>query len=236
VSDAAILPFIADEELFRHAEKLVKAAKNGEEKVNKNPYKNVIDPFSALVDAARQNISLETWMQQEKSRQIQKSFQNAVGDFHQVIIGSMPGWQDAGNGGSYDVINQDKKIIAEIKNKHNTMNSTSQLGTYDKLANWLDYGRDGYTAYLVEIVPETPVPYTTPFVPSERKVKRQTRENLLRIDGRSFYALASGHESALDILYGVLPMVLAKILAIEENTLKSTAEFRKLFDKAYLIK
>ncbi len=181
-------------------------------------------------------MSLEAWMEQEKSRQIQKSFQNAVGDFHQAVVGSMSGWQDSGPGGSYDVINEGQKIIAEIKNKYNTMNSTSQLGTYDKLASWLDYGKAGYTAYVVDIVPETPKPYTLPFTPSERKVKRQTRANLLRIDGRSFYALASGHKNALEMLYASLPLALGKILGIDDKTLKGTAEFRHLFEKAYLKK
>lgn len=231
-----ILPFISDNDLFKHAEKLVEAAKKGEVKVNKNPYKNVIDPFSALIDAARQKMSLEVWLEQEKSRQVQKSFQNAVGDFHQEVIGSLPGWSNAGAGGSFDVINEQLKIIAEVKNKYNTMNSTSQLGTYDKLANWLDYGKEGFSAYVVEVVPKTPVAYSLPFTPSERKVKRQTRKNLLRIDGRSFYALATGNKKALDMIYDALPQVIGKILGVSEQVLKGTSEFHILFEKAYIKK
>lgn len=234
MASAAILPFIADKDLFAHAEKLVRAAKNGENKVNKNPYTIVIDPFSALIDAARQKMSLEIWIEQEKSRQIQKSFQNAVGDFHRDIIGSMQDWENAGSGGSFDVINEKQKIIAEIKNKHNTMNSTSQLGTYDKMANWLDYGKSGYTAYVVDVVPKKPSSYSLPFIPSERKVKRQTRSNLLRIDGRSFYALAARNKNSLELLYSALPQVLSKILGVSEKTLKGTSEFRLLFEKAYI--
>lgn len=232
----ALLPYISDQDLMLHVNKLVQAAKSAESKVDKNPYKNIIDPFSALVDAARQGIGLDVWMEQEKSRQIQKAFQNAVGEFHQSIIGSMPGWRNAGPGGSYDVINEETKIIAEIKNKHNTMNSTSQPGTYDKLAGWLDFGKSGYTAYVVEIVPKTPKPYSVPFTPSERKIKRQTRDNLLRIDGRSFYAQASGYENAIEMLYKVLPTILTKSLNVSENSLKGTAEFDMLFQKAYINK
>jgi len=230
----AILNFISDEQLIHHTRKLVDAAKHAEVVVEKNPYKNVIDPFSALIDAARQNISLETWMTQEKARQIQKSFQNAIGEFHQQVLGSIDGWSNAGAGGSYDVINEDKKIIAEVKNKYNTMNSSSALNAYDKMANWLDYGKDGYEAFIVEIVPEKPRPYSTPFTPSERKVKRQTRENLRRIDGRSFYALATGIPDAIDLLYAALPYVLNNILGIAESQLTNSAAFNELFSRVYI--
>lgn len=230
------LPYISDEKLLHFTKILVDAALEAEVNVEKNPYKNVIDPFSALVDAARQGISLEVWMEQEKSRQIQKSFQNAVGDFHQHILGAMPDWQDAGEGGSYDVISEENKIIAEVKNKYNTMNSGLQLQVYDKMANWLDYGKSGYTAYVVDVVPKSPKPYTKPYTPSERKVKRQTRENLLRIDGHSFYALASGYDNGLDLLYEALPAVLEKILDINDSVLINNDEFLTLFNKAYLKK
>lgn len=231
--DMPYLSFISDENLVVYTKELVDAAKKAEITVEKNPYKNVIDPFSALVDAARQNISLEEWMLQEKSRQIQKSFQNAIGDFHQHILGSIDGWEDAGEGGSYDVINEKKQVIAEIKNKYNTMNSSSQLAAYDKLAHWIDYGKGGFTAYVVDIVPKSPKPYQLPFTPSERNVKRQTRNNLLRIDGRSFYALATGQNDALDQLYKILPKVLESLLGVDDATLTMSTEFTNLFSKAY---
>ncbi|MFA5003853.1 MAG: Eco47II family restriction endonuclease [Candidatus Saccharimonadales bacterium] len=232
----ALLPFITDEKLYEFTKELVDAALKGEAKVEKNPYVNVIDPFSALIDSARQNITLSEWMVQEKSRQIQKSFQNAVGDFHQHILGAVPGWEDAGDGGSYDVMSARKKVIAEVKNKYNTMNSGAQLAVYDKLASWIDYGKTGYTAYVVDVVPKNPKPYCLPFTPSERKVRRQTRENLLRIDGRSFYSLATGHKDALDQLYNALPKVLEEILGVRDEKLTSSTEFDQLFEKAYIKK
>ena len=222
--------------MIKFTKELVDAALRAQESTDNNPYKNVIDPFSALVDAARQGISLDIWMKQEKSRQIQKSFQNAIGDFHQHILGAINGWQDAGESGSYDVINDKIKIIAEIKNKYNTMNSSSQLSAYDKLANWIDYGKQGYTAYVVDIIPKKPKPYCIPFTPSNRNVKRPTRKNLLRIDGRSFYALATGKKNAIDQLYAVLPKVLENILKIDDSTLTNSSEFKQLFEKVYLDK
>jgi len=233
-----LLPFISDNDLYESTETLVSAAKTAESDVEKNPYKNVIDPFSALVDAARQGISIEEWMQQEKSRQIQKSFQNAVGDFHQNILSSMPKCRNGGKAGNLDVVCDEKKIIAEVKNKYNTMNSGAQVKVYDDLAGWLDfqYGKLGYTAYVVDVVPRNPKPYTKHYAPSDKGTKRQTRQNLLRIDGRSFYAMLSDYDNAIDMLYEVLPSVLSSILKIDESLLKHHSEFNDLFKRAYIKK
>lgn len=230
------LPFISDEDLIKHTKELVDAAVNAAKKVEKNPYKNVIDPFSSLIDAGRQGVSLDEWMVQEKSRQIQKSFQNAVGDFHQHVLGSVYEWNDAGAGGSFDVINEKRKIIAEVKNKYNTMNANAERGVYDTMSRWLDYGKDGYTAYVVDIVPKSPKPYELPFTPSERKVRRQTRSNLLRIDGRSFYALATGYQDAIDQLYAVLPKIISDLLGVDDKILSGTDDFNLIFEKAYIKK
>lgn len=230
----ARLPYISDGDLMTHTSKLVEAAKRAEKAVDTNPYKNVIDPFSALIDAARQNVSLEEWLGQEKARQIQKSFQNAIGEFHQQILGSIDKWDNPGIGGSYDVINEEMKIIAEVKNKYNTMNSSSALNAYDKMASWLDYGKSGYRAFIVEIVPEKPQPYSVPFTPSERGVRRQTRENLRKIDGRSFYALATGIPNAIDLLYHALPDVLDELLGSSEEKLTNNTAFEELFSRVYL--
>ncbi len=228
------LSFISDEDLIKYTKELIDSAIKSEKKVEQNPYKNVIDPFSALVDAARQGISLDEWMNQEKSRQVQKTFQNAVGDFHQNILGSLPGWSSSGSGGSYDIINEDRKIIAEIKNKHNTMNANAARGVYDTMSRWLDYGKEGYVGYVVEVVPKSPKSYCAPFTTSERGIKRQTRDDLQRIDGKSFYALATGVDDAIDQLYSVLPSVISDITGVSDDKLRGTDGFRKIFEKAYI--
>lgn len=230
----ALLPFISDEDLYRATKTLVDAALTAEKKVDKDPYRNVVDPFSALVDAARQHISVGDWMEQEKSRQIQKAFSNALGDFHQDILGYMPGWENAGRGGSYDVKNTGLKVIAEVKNKHNTMNARSAISVYDNLQRHLDYSESQVEkAYLVEIVPKYPRAYESPFAPSERGTKRPARPDIVKIDGKSFYGLASGDPDALRKLYDALPEVLGEILRMPAPGLSASPVFVELFDKAY---
>ena len=49
----------------------------------KTLYSNIIDPFSAIFDASFNKISLTEWINTEKVRQIQKTFQNEIGIFDQ---------------------------------------------------------------------------------------------------------------------------------------------------------
>lgn len=231
-----LLTFISDENLHQATRTLLDAAASGQARVAENPYRNVIDPFSALIGAAKQSISTDEWMQQEIARQIEKSFSGALGDFHQDILGFMPGWENAGRGGSYDIKNTELGVIAEVKNKHNTMNARSALSVYDNLQRHLDYGSDNVQkAFLVEVLPETPRPYERPFTPSERGTPRPARNDLVKIDGKSFYAMASGEEEALRKLYEALPSVLAGLLNIDETELRNTKVFTELFDRAYLL-
>ncbi|MDQ3506950.1 MAG: Eco47II family restriction endonuclease [Actinomycetota bacterium] len=224
------LPFISDSDFLEAVRRLVKAVEDGRVKADSDPYRNGIDPFSSLVDAAHQNISPREWLEQEKARQAQKSLQNAIGAFHQNILGSMPGWRDAGYAGSFDVENSSRGIIAEVKNKHNTMNATGARGVYATLAEHLDGDKSGFMAYLVQIIPKTPTPYDEMFA-SHRSTP--LREDIRRIDGKSFYALASGDPDAVQKIYEAMPEMLSKILPVKPHTLSSSPEFIEFYEQVY---
>ena len=226
-----LLSFITDEQLENYARQVVEKVLHAADSAEAGLYSNVVDPFSALFDSARQGLTLDEWLEQEKARQVQKTLQNALGKFHQQVLGSVPGWHDAGLGGSYDVGNTEGKIIAEIKTKHNTMNSSSAPGVYQKLAGHLQYSHHGFTAYLVEIVPKTRVPYDKPWSPNLRTLT--LREDIRRIDGKSFYKLATGDEDGLKKLYEALPIILQRIIGDQARQVDSTSFFSELFLKAY---
>lgn len=86
-----LLPFISNKDLYEQVAVVLRVAEKATIGAEQKLYKNVIDPFSALFDASYQGISFDQWLKQEQSRQIQKTFQNAIGTFHQAILGSMPG-------------------------------------------------------------------------------------------------------------------------------------------------
>jgi hypothetical protein len=198
-------------------------------------YKNSVDPFSALFDALWQDIPISEWVKQERSRQNQKTLQNALGDFHQSILGSSKGWQNLGRGKVFDVKNDKKKIIAEIKNKYNTTKGNHKIAIYDDLKRQLKGAYKGYTAYYVEIIPRNKKTYNKPFEPSDNNThqRRSANKSIRVIDGKSFYALATGDKDALEKLYSILPSVIAKTLGKKSAKLRKDNSFKDLFDRVY---
>ena len=231
----ALLSFISDEKLEEFVREVIDKVQAKADKAEVSLYKNVVDPFSSAFDASRQGITVDDWVEQEKARQAQKTLQNALGKFHQKVIGEIPGWHDAGTNGSYDVGNEGQKIIAEIKNKHNTMNSSSAPGVYQKLVGHLQYGYkgQGYTAYLITMVPKSKKRYDKPWSP--QLTLHNLREDIRQIDGASFYELATGSPTALRDLYYALPIVFEKVLGSQAQAVGGTLLFAELFDRVYEI-
>ena len=115
----ALLEFISDKDLISEVRNLVKKTLEKRSKAEKDFTKNVVDPFGSLFEAPSFP-SHESWKSSELMRQTQKTIQNHVGTFHQKILGHVVGWADLGTGSVVDLVNNDRKIIAEVKNKYVT--------------------------------------------------------------------------------------------------------------------
>jgi hypothetical protein len=230
-----LLSFVSNKDLYRHVEAVLNIGKKASSESEKKFYKNVIDPFSALFDASCQGVALHEWIRQEKSRQTQKTLQNAIGEFHQNILGSISGWKNLGTGNIADLSNNKKKIIAEIKNKFNTTKGNHKTAIYEDFKNLLAGKYIGYTCYYVEIIPPAKKEYDNPFCPSDnRKGKRKPKNPHIRIiDGKSFYYLVSGEKNALEQLYLTLPSVIGDIFGDHEHIVENAREFQELFYRAY---
>jgi hypothetical protein len=207
------LSFISDEALENNVSHLLKVATQAREKAESEFGRNVIDPFAVLFELSGFNASTEIWLNSEQNRQAQKSLQNHIGIFHQNILGSAPGWEDLGTGGIVDIANPERKLIAEVKNKHNTLNASGKAKIYEQLTNLvMPKGQQykGYTAYYVEIIPKKAIRYDKPFTPSDAGSGTPKPANGLirQIDGYSFYALATGIADALEQLFLALPDVI----------------------------
>ena len=205
-------------------------------------YKNTLDCFSAAVDSVVQGISLDRWIVQERERQIQKTKQNAIGALHEAIMSSISGVErlKIGGGGLVDIRCCEKKILAEVKNKHNTTKGNHKKVIYDDLSTALEK-HAGYTGYYVEILPKNGKTYNTPFIPPDNNAssKRSKRNDVRRIDGKSFYALLTGNDHALEELYHHLPILVTEILqedfniTVSANSVTDSAKFQEIFDKVY---
>lgn len=131
------LEFINDEDLFKHIEETVRKYrfKIDFKKLNEN----ILDPIkltfdSAVYEGGFSNESLERILENEVIRQLDKSNTNHIGYFHQNIfkyIGKNKGWKVPKEG--FDIENEELNIFVEMKNKHNTMNSSSSAKTYMRM-------------------------------------------------------------------------------------------------------
>jgi hypothetical protein len=207
------LSFIQDDDLELIVCNLLQAATSAKDKAEASFNRNVIDPFAVLFEMAGFDLKADVWLTSEKTRQAQKSLQNHVGEFHQQILGSMNGWQDLAVGSVLDLVSTKHKIVAEVKNKFNTVKGSDRVGIYDALhALVMPKGQQyrGFTAYYVEVIPKSAERYDRVFTPPDKATgeRRAASERIRQIDGASFYALATGVDDALPQLFQVLPDVI----------------------------
>ncbi|NMG22591.1 Eco47II family restriction endonuclease [Brasilonema bromeliae] len=228
------LSYIADDDLKSAVKIVVDCILETQQKAEEAMYKNVIYPFSAIFDGAVQGFDLNDWLTKERARQSQKTVQNQIGYFHQNILGSIPGWRVLPQG--FDICNDTRQIFAEIKNKYNTVKGSDKFGIYDYLSNRLnepDY--QGFTAYYVEIIPNTKKPYDRAFTPSDRttSTRRPLNEKIRQISGQAFYDMATGVPGALSMLFNVLPDVIGEVSGLDRLSEQQRASYKTLFDRAY---
>ena len=166
-------------------------------------FENTLDPFSAKIEILLNKIEPEIWANQERIRKNQKTLQNKIGEFHQSVVGFFDGWNNLGQGQIADVINHERKIVAEIKNKFNTTKGNHKKTIYDDLKLLIEDKYIGYSSYCVEILPKKQASYNKPFTPSDNQtgLRREVNENIRVIDGFSWYELISGDKNFIVELY-----------------------------------
>ena len=141
------LSFIDNNILFTHVKETVEKYRFSIDLKKFNG--NLIDPIKLTFDAKVYCKSIEEVVESEILRQFDKSNTNHIGYFHQNIFKYIsPDWSVPEKG--FDVVNESKKIYVEMKNKHNTMNSSSSKSTFIRMQH---YASDpSVTCMLVEII------------------------------------------------------------------------------------
>ncbi len=228
------LPYISDEDLRKAVKKVVDCILSTQQRQEAEMYRNVMDPFSAIFDGAVQGFSLEDWLQKERSRQIQKTIQNQIGDFHENVLSSVPGWKKLKKG--VDICNEERQRLAEIKNKYNPVKGSDEVVIYDDLLACLNKPQyHNFTAYYVKIIPKNKESYDKLFTPSDKgtATRRPANEKIRQISGQAFYDLATGTAGALSMLFNILPDVISEVSGLKALDERQKATFRSLFDKAY---
>ncbi len=236
------LEYIDDETFKKLVKNVLDVGIKKKSDVNKDFQKNVIDPFSSVIETAISNVNHKTWKVSEMARQCQKTLTNHTGALHQKILGNVKGWQDLGTGGIVDLVCEDRKIIAEVKNKHNTVTGgklADQYHSLDRLVSPKSSKYKDYTAYFVNIIPKKPERFDITFEPSDKdKGQKCSKDEKIRItDGASFYELVTDRKDALEEMYNALPEVIEEIFRKEykkkDFSVLDKDKFKEYFRTAY---
>lgn len=202
------LDWIDKDELYKIVEHVFGSsiAKAGTTRLSTPP-----DPFTIATQAVLFDQPAESMMAFEKLRGVNKTISNAVGNFHQCVLGLAEGWENLGaNGGVVDLIVHEtptsKPIHVEVKNRYNTIKASDEKDVWDKLD--MLARTNNSVSYLVQIVPKNPVRYDKPWSVSSRP----ERDHVRCCDGATAYAWAFKKENALEELYEVFPDILSDVL------------------------
>ena len=200
------LGFISNVDIFNHVKETVALYRTFIDLKSFN--ENIVDPIKLTFDAKVYGKTFEEIIESECIRQIDKTNSNRIGYFHQNLF------KYAGNGwnvpiAGFDVINDELHIYAELKNKHNTMNSASSQKTYMKMQEKL-LQDDRAVCMLVEVIAKKSqnVKWTTTV---DGKVFSHDRIRRISID--KFYEIVFGDSEAFFKLCRALPDILDDAIA-----------------------
>lgn len=202
------LSYISDEHLISCIENLYNSYERAKSNISKHKfYKNKIDTIKLRFDSKFNELDEETLIKTEINRQIDKSINNSIGTFHEQILGGVKGYQ-IGKLSGFDLKAEDDTLFADIKNKHNTMNSSSAESLFQKLATYADTYKNS-KCYWVQILAKGS--FCEKWY-GDINGKEYSHSRVYKISGDQFYALITGENQALYNLYTVLPSAIDKFL------------------------
>jgi len=206
--------FISDDYLLECIGNLHKAYLKAKSNITKKSfYLNKVDTIKLTFDAKFNDIDEESLIQSEILRQIDKSINNSIGIFHEQILGGIKGFE-AGKLSGFDIKAEDDTLFADIKNKHNTMNSSAAEALFQKLARYAnDYKKA--KCYWVQILAKGSF---CELWSGNINGKEYSHSRVYKISGDQFYALLSGQDDAMFQLYKVLPFAIKDYLKSSENS------------------
>ena len=128
----------------------------------------------------------------------------------------------------FDVVNNRDKIFIEMKNKHNTMNSSSSQKTYMRMQNKINQDPKA-TCMLIEVIAK----------------KSQDVKWVISLDGSSvsddrirrvsidkFYQIVTGKTDAFKKICEVLPIVIVDVISSRESDVYKNTVFDELKELA----
>jgi hypothetical protein len=193
--------FVSDEHFIKCVGNLYKSYQKAKFNFTKSKFfKNKVDIIKLSIDANLNDISEEDLVKFEILRQIDKSINNSIGSFHEQVLGGVVGYVLGQNSG-YDIKAINNSLFADIKNKHNTMNSSSAESLFQKLKNFADKNKSA-KCYWVQILAKSS--FEELWV-GDINGKEYSHSRVYKISGDRFYTMLTGEEDAFFQLYKALP-------------------------------
>lgn len=210
------LGFISDEQIYQHIKETVLQYKTF---IDLNEFNsNIVDPIKLTFDAKVYGRSFLEIIDAECVRQIDKANTNHIGYFHQNLFNYVGnGWYVPER--VFDVANDERKIYVEMKNKHNTMNSSSAQATYMKMQNKLLQDSQA-TCMLVEAIARQS--QNIVWKATLNRV-RYEHPQIRRVSMDKFYEIVFGDRYAFMRLCQALPTILDDVIAeTHQGTIRNT--------------
>lgn len=199
------LGFISNDAIYKHVEVTVLKYRFN---IDLDEFsKNLVDPIKLTFDSKIYKKDMPRIIEDEIIRQIDKSNTNHIGYFNQNIFRYFGnGWSVPAKG--YDVIHTDKHIYVEMKNKHNTMNSSSSQKTYMRMQNTV-LNNPKATCLLVEVVATRSQNIMWNVSLDGQPVHH---ERIRRVSIDKFYEMATGDPLAFKKLCEKLPLIIEDVV------------------------
>ena len=170
---------------------------------------NIVDPIKMVFDSKVYRKNFEEVIKDELVRQRDKTNSNAIGYFHQNMFKYIKNCEIPKEG--FDVIftkNDGNKIYIEMKNKHNTMNSSSSQKTYMRMLNKI--AKDNTAeCYLVEAIAKTSQNIVWKVSVDGERVEN---EKIRRVSLDKFYEVVTGDKEAFYKICMELPKIIDEII------------------------
>lgn len=175
------------------------------EKTHKtNTIRNGEDPFIKAVVTGFNNMNQDDWIKAESSRISQKVLEMKMGDFHEELMGKIPGYETYKNGHitGCDVGSVDGHEIYEVKNKNNTTKGSDGKHIIDTLTKLLHQGKH---------------PIFTQINCANGRVSRFNAPYGVDVwDGKKTYHHMTGRETFFDDLENTMKHVFSTCKTLEE--------------------
>ena len=204
------LSFISEQDFTNHVKETLSSYNNSLNSISLKKFNsNIIDPIKLLFDKSVYDKTFDEIIKMEIHRQRDKSNTNAIGYFHQNIFRYISGCEVPKQGWDVIFTGKEHKIYVEMKNKHNTMNSSSSQKIYIQMQNQIIKTPDDY-CFLVEAI--APVSRNIPWGCSVNGSHCEC-EHIRRVSIDKFYAMVTGTDDAFYQICMQLPETIDNLIA-----------------------